>query len=70
MKPNYGEVPQYYAENSHLAIIETDECDNVHAGLTRKKSLGRAYSGKSVFSVELVCEECGSFFCSKVWHSN
>ena len=33
------------------------------------KTLGKAYSGKSVFSAKLVCEDCGGFFGSKVWHS-
>lgn len=27
------------------------------------------YSGKSVLSAKLVCEDCGSFYGSKVWHS-
>ena len=31
--------------------------------------MGRAYSGKSVLSAKLVCEDCGGFFGSKVWHS-
>ena len=35
----------------------------------RRKALGRAYSGKSVLSAKLVCEDCGGFFGSKVWHS-
>jgi len=31
MKPNEGEVPQYYVEASHPAIIEPDEWDQVQA---------------------------------------
>lgn len=69
MKPNEGEVPQYYVENSHPAIIEPDEWDYVQAEFARRKSLGRAYSGKSVLSAKLVCEDCSGFFDSKVWHS-
>nr|DAQ01408.1 MAG TPA: hypothetical protein [Caudoviricetes sp.]DAU97573.1 MAG TPA: hypothetical protein [Caudoviricetes sp.] len=41
----------------------------VQAEIARRKSLGRAYSGKSVHSAKLVCEDCGGFFGSKVWHS-
>lgn len=42
----------------------------VQAEIARRKSLGRAYSGNSVFSSKLVCGDCGSFFGQKVWHSN
>ena len=69
MKPNEGEVPQYYVEKSHPHIIEPDEWDHVQAEFARRKALGKTYSGKSVLSAKLVCEDCGSFFGSKVWHS-
>ena len=68
-KPNEGEVPQYYVEGSHPAIVEPDEWDHVQAEFARRKALGNAYSGKSIFSAKLVCEDCGGFFGSKVWHS-
>lgn len=68
-KQNEGEVPQYYVESSHPAIIEPDEWDHVQAEFARRKALGNAYSGKSVLSAKLVCEDCGGFFGSKVWHS-
>ena len=68
-KPNEGEVPQYYVEGSHPAIIAPDEWDHVQAEFARRKALGKAYSGKSIFSAKLVCEDCGGFFGSKVWHS-
>lgn len=70
MKPNEGEVPQYYVEGSHPAIIEPDEWDHVQAEFARRKSLGGSYSGKSVLSAKLVCEDCGKFFGSKIWHPN
>lgn len=69
MKPNEGEVPQYYVEGSHPAIIDPDEWELVQSELARRKNLGRAYSGKSVLSAKLICEDCGGFFGSKVWHS-
>ncbi len=68
-KLNEGEVPQYYVEGSHPAIIAPDEWDHVQAEFARRKALGKAYSGKSIFSAKLVCEDCGTFFGSKVWHS-
>lgn len=70
MKVNEGEVPQYYVEHSHDAIIEPLEWDMVQAEIARRRSLGRAYSGNSVFSSKLICGDCGSFFGQKVWHSN
>ncbi len=70
MKVNEGEVPQYYVERSHPAIIESLEWDMVQAEIARRRSLGRAYSGNSVFSSKLVCSDCGGFFGQKVWHSN
>ena len=70
MKVNEGEVPQYYVERSHAAIIEPLEWDMVQAEIARRRSLGRAYSGNSVFSSKLVCGDCGGFFGQKVWHSN
>ena len=69
MKPNEGEVPQYYVEGSHPHIIEPDEWEQVQAEIKRRKTLGRAYSGKSVLSAKLICEDCGGFYGSKVWHS-
>ena len=68
-KKNEGEVPQYYVEGSHPAIINPKEWDYVQAELARRKIIGKAYSGTSVFSSRLVCADCGDFFGQKVWHS-
>ncbi len=40
MKPNEGEVPQYYIENSHPAIIDPVEFDLVQAEMQRRRKLG------------------------------
>lgn len=69
MKTNEGEVPQYYVESSHKAIIEPIEWELVQAEIARRRTLGRAYSGSSVFSSKLVCGDCGGFYGQKVWHS-
>ena len=69
-KINEGEVPQYYVEHSHDAIIDPSEWNMVQAEIARRRSLGRAYSGNSVFSSKLICGDCGDFFGQKVWHSN
>lgn len=68
-KINEGEVPQYYVEGSHEAIIDPAEWDYVQAELARRKGIGASYSGTSVFSSRLVCADCGEFFGQKIWHS-
>ena len=69
-KVNEGEVPQYYVQNSHPAIIAPDEFDAVQAEIERRKGLGRPSGCSSPFSAKLVCSDCGGFFGSKVWGSN
>lgn len=70
MKVNEGEVPQYYIAESHQPIIPPDEFDRVQAEFARRKGLGHRYSGNSIFAARIVCGDCGSFYGSKVWHSN
>ena len=70
MKVNEGEVPQYYVEHSHPAIIPPAEWDLVQAEIARRKAAGRQYSSGHAFSSKLVCGECGNYYGSKVWHSN
>lgn len=69
MKPNEGEVPQFYVTDSHDSIIDAEMFDYVQAEFARRKALGRSYNCKSCFSAKLVCGDCGGFFGSKVWHS-
>ena len=68
MKPNEGEVPKFYVENSHPAIIEPAVFDEVQAELERRRQAN--YNGKGgCFSSRIICGECGSYFGKKVWHS-
>lgn len=69
MKKNEGEIPQYYVENSHPAIIDPVEWEQVQVEFARREQLGRTYSSKSIFSSKLVCVDCGGFYGQKVWHS-
>lgn len=66
MKVNEGEVPQYYVENSHPAIVEPEEWDLVQAEFTRRKELGKRYSSNSIFSSMIFCGDCGAMYGSKV----
>lgn len=52
-KPNEGEVPQYYAEGSHLAIIEPDEWELVQAEFNRRKATGN-HGNESSDSISLL----------------
>lgn len=70
IKVNEGEIPQYYVENSHPAIIDPDEWEVVQHEVARRRALGRKYSGNSVFATRIICGDCGGFYGSKVWNSN
>ena len=67
-KANEGEVPQYYVENSHPAIIEPEVFDMVQAEIRRRGQSGRRYYTPHCFSGRIFCDECGSVYGSKVWH--
>ena len=68
LRLNNGEVPQYYVEKSHEAIIAAEEFQAVQDEMTRRKELGRAYSDKA-FHSKIICGDCGGFYGRKVWHS-
>lgn len=68
MKKNEGEVPQYYVEGSHPAIIDPEVFEQVQVEIERgDKSSYRVAA--SIFSSKLYCAACGSVYGSKVWHS-
>ncbi len=68
-KKNEGEVPQYYVEGNHEAIIDPDTFDYVQAEMARRTRDKHRYSGVSMFSSKIKCGECGCWYGSKVWHS-
>ena len=67
-KTNKGEIPQYYVEEHHEAIIPPAQFDFVQAELAHREKGGR-YSGVSIFSNKIKCGCCGGWYGSKVWHS-
>ena len=69
-KVNEGEVQQYYVEANHEAIIPPEEFEQVQVELARRRNIGRAYSGKSIFGTKIICGDCGGYYGQKVWHSN
>ena len=70
MKVNEGEVPQYYVENSHPAIIDPTEWDMVQGEFHRRKEANKRTTCHSPFAGKVICGDCGEQFGPKVWHSN
>jgi site-specific DNA recombinase len=68
-KVNEGEVPQYYVEGSHSAIIAPELFDAVQIELKRRKAPGRRNYTPYCFSGYIYCDECGALYGSKVWNS-
>ena len=78
-KKNNGELPMYYVENSHPAIIERAVFDRVQEEIARRNSkrktkevgtkteLGK-YSGKYALSELLYCGECGKPYRRVTWN--
>ena len=81
VKKNNGELPMYYVENSHPAIIERRVFDKVQEEIARragkkkvkqtgtKTELGR-YSGKYALTELLYCGECGTPYRRCTWSRN
>ncbi len=66
-KVNEGEIPQYYVEDNHEAIIDPDTFEMVQREM-EKRGKGRKYhSGVHTFSSKIRCGECGSWYGSKVY---
>ena len=64
-KKNRGELPQYYVENSHPAIIDKETFDYVQSEITRRKELG-PLANKSLntccFTGKIKCPYCGQSY--------
>lgn len=68
-KKNDGQIPQYYVENSHPAIVTSEMYDAVQAEMERRNACKTRYSGVDILASKLICGECGSFYSPKIWHS-
>lgn len=64
-KKNRGELPQYYVEDTHEAIIDMETFQYVQEEMARRKELG-AFANKSLnitcFTSKLKCSKCGSSY--------
>lgn len=70
VKKNCGEVPQYYIENSHPAIIDAETFDLVQKEIERRRPHRHQLHRNSPLNAKIICGECGGFYGRKVWHSN
>ena len=74
---NTGQVPQYYVEDSHPAIIDKDMWEAVQLEMERRKAYVLRHgikmlehaSLKNPFASRVVCGSCGRTFGRKVWNS-
>ena len=69
-KINEGEVPQYYVENNHQAIISPSVFEEAQHQMAARHSGKNRASSTGVFSGWIKCADCGGWYGSKVWHSN
>ena len=74
---NNGQVPQYYVEESHPAIIEKEMWEAVQLEMERRKKFAEKYKISKIdyasidnpFAGKVICGQCGSAFGRKVWNS-
>lgn len=66
---NNGEVPKYYVQDSHEAIIPQEVYDLVQSELASRSSFAHFNYDSGVFSGKLICGGCGAAYGAKTWHS-
>ena len=73
---NNGDIPQYYVENSHPAIISRDKFMMAQAELHRRSHLTteggkrqKTYSGKYALSNIVYCGHCGENYRRVQWNN-
>lgn len=74
---NDGEVPQYYVENSHPAIIDKDTWEAVQLEMGRRRAYAEQHhiqkidyaTDKNPFAGRVICGACGKAYGRKVWNS-
>ena len=74
---NNGEVPQYYVEDSHPAIIDKEMWEAVQLEMERRRAYALEHgiekleyaTTKNPFAGRVICGTCGHIFGRKVWNS-
>lgn len=70
VKKNRGEIPQYYVEGHHEAIIDAHTFDLVQTEIKRRCKEARRSTGNNPFASKIMCADCGGWYGPKTWHSN
>ena len=74
---NKGEVPQYYVEESHPAIIDKEMWEAVQLEMERRRVFAETYGVfkldyaklDNLFAGRVICGRCNSTFGRRTWHS-
>lgn len=74
---NNGQVPQYYVEDSHPAIIDKEMWEAVQLEMERRRNFALQYGIQKLeyattdnpFAGRVICGFCGQIFGRKVWNS-
>lgn len=74
---NNGEVPKYYVEESHPAIIDKEMWEAVQLEMERRRVFAETYGVFKLdyatldnpFAGRVICGSCGVGFGRKTWHS-
>jgi len=74
---NNGQVPQYYVEGSHPAIIDQEMWEAVQLEMERRRNFALEYGIQKLeyattdnpFAGRVICGACGQVFGRKVWNS-
>lgn len=74
---NDGQVPKYYVEESHPAIIDKDTWEAVQLEMKRRKDYAKEHSMKRLeyatvknpFGGKVICGNCNKIYGRKTWNS-
>ncbi|MDR1260536.1 MAG: recombinase family protein [Oscillospiraceae bacterium] len=65
---NRGEMPKYYAENTHPAIIDMETFKRAQAIMESRRVSDMEYLARYPFSSKVVCAACGKSYKRKITH--
>ena len=71
---NRGELPQYFVQDTHEAIIDMDTFERVQEKLARNKKIGRfpynRTGRKYPFTMKVICGCCGRHYTRQLWNTS
>lgn len=71
---NTGELPQYFVQDTHEAIIDMDSFEQVQEKLARNKEMGRFpynHTGRKYpFTMKVICGCCGRHYTRQLWNTS